>query len=258
LRVSASHPSWVTVFLDLEATAWERGTSFWAQVTGSELSALRGEDREFGTLLPADGDPHLAVQRRVEGSTRVHLDLHVPDPVAAAGVAVGLGAREVHRSEFGYVVLDSPGGLPFCFVSHPAATRTRPVTWPTGHRSLLDQVCLDVGPGAFDAEVAFWAALTGWEPAASRSTGDFVPLTRPTGQPWRFLLQRTHDEQAAGAHLDLGTDDRTAEVERHVALGARVEAQHGHWTVLHDPVGTTYCVTDRDPETGVLAPVASA
>jgi hypothetical protein len=131
------------------------------------------------------------------------------------------------------------------------------VTWPTGHRSLLDQVCLDVGPGAFDGEVAFWAALTGWEPTTSRSTGEFVPLTRPGHQPWRFLLQRTHDEQAAGAHLDLGTDDRPAEVERHVALGARVDGEHAHWTVLRDPVGTPYCITDRDPETGMLAPVTS-
>lgn len=255
--MSACHPSWVTVFLDLEATAWERGTSFWAQVTGSGLSALRGEDREFGTLLPADGDAHLKVQRRAEGPTRLHLDLHVPDPAAAADVAVGLGAREVHRSRHGYVVLDSPAGLQFCFVSHPAATRTRPVTWATGHRSLLDQVCLDVAPRAFDGEVAFWAALTGWEPTASRSTGEFVPLARPGDQPWRFLLQRTHDEQAAGAHLDLGTDDRPAEVERHVALGARVEAEHARWTVLRDPVGSPYCVTDRDPKTGMLAPVTS-
>lgn len=256
--MSAGHPRWVTVFLDLEHTAWERGTSFWAQVTGSTLSALRGEDREFGTLLPGDGDAHLKVQRRADGPTRLHLDLHVDDPAAAAAVAEDLGAQVRTRSRHGYVVLESPGGLTSCFVSHAAATRTRPVDWG-GHRSLLDQVCLDVAPDRFDEEVAFWSGLTGWEPTASRTTGDFVPLTRPPDQPWRFLLQRTHDERpSTTAHLDLGTDDRSAEVERHVALGATVEDQHEYWTVLRDPVGSAYCITDRDPETGMLAPVTSA
>ena len=254
-----SAPSWVTVFLDLEDTAFDRGTSFWAQVTGSELSALRGEDREFGTLLPPDGDPHLAIQRRAEGPTRLHLDLHVADPSAAAEEAARLGAGVRHRSEHGYVVLDSPGRLPFCVVPHAAGTRTRPVRWPTRHRSLLDQVCLDVPPDAFDAEVAFWADLTGWEATASATTGEFVPLRRPAEQPWRFLLQRTTDARpAASAHLDLGTDDRAAEVERHVALGAAVVAEHAYWTVLRDPVGSAYCITDRDPETGMLAPVGTA
>lgn len=253
-----SAPTWVSVFLDLEATAFERGASFWAQVTGSELSALRGEDREFGTLLPPDGDAHLKVQRRAAGPTRLHLDLHVADPAVAAEEAARLGAEARHRSEHGYVVLDSPSGLPFCLVAHDGGTRTRPVSWPAGQRSLLDQVCLDVAPDAFDAEVAFWSALTGWAPTASATTGEFVPLTRPPEQPWRFLLQRTHDERArTGAHLDLGTDDRAAEVERHVALGAVVAAEHKCWTVLRDPVGSTYCITDRDPETGMLAPVTS-
>ena len=254
-----SAPTWVTVFLDLEVTAFERGTAFWAQVTGSQLSALRGEDREFGTLLPGDGHPHLKVQRRAEGATRLHLDLHVADPSAAAEEAAGLGAGVRHHSEHGYVVLDSPGGLPFCFVPHAAGTRTRPVRWPAGHRSLLDQVCLDVGPGAFDAEVAFWADLTDWQATASATTGEFVPLRRPADQPWRFLLQRTHDARpAVSAHLDLGTDDRAAEVERHVALGAVVEAEQEYWTVLRDPAGSAYCITDRDPETGMLAPVSTA
>ena len=30
------------------------------------------------------------------------------------------------------------------------------------------------------------------------------------------------------------------------------EVVHGHWTVLVDPVGRRYCVTDRDPSTGLL------
>lgn len=255
----AAQPSWVTAFLDLAAPSFERGTAFWARVTGWEPSPLRGEDHEFGTLVPTDGDPQLKVQRRGEGPTRVHLDLHVPDQQAAAAAAASIGARIVRPAEQGYVVLESPGGLPFCFVSHAAGTRTRPVAWPTGHRSLFDQVCLDVGADEFDAEVAFWAALTGWEPTGSRTSADFVPLRRPAEQPWRFLLQRTHDARPqASAHLDLATDDRPAEVARHVALGATALQEHTRWTVMRDPGGAAYCLTDRDPVTGLLAPSTGA
>ncbi|MEE3126989.1 MAG: VOC family protein [Actinomycetota bacterium] len=250
---TATRPFWVSAFLDLAPAAWECGIAFWAQASGTTLSALRGPDREFGSLLPPEGDDHLRVQRLAEGESRVHLDLHVDDPVSAADGAVALGAQVVHRSEHGYVVLDSPGGLTFCFVSHRAEVRSRPVTWPEGHSSLVDQVCLDISPDRFEEEVAFWAALTGWERGSSAVSVSFVPLVRPAGQPLRVLLQRTDDPRPhTGAHLDLATTDRAAEAERHVALGAVVVASYPVWTVLRDPAGLAYCLTDRDPGTGVL------
>ena len=228
---AVTRPSWVSAFLDLAPAAWECGIAFWAQASGTSVSPLRGDDREFGSLLPASGDDHLRVQRLAEGESRVHLDLHVDDPVA----------------------LDSPGGLPFCFVAHRAEVRSRPVTWPGGHTSLVDQVCLDIGPDRFEDEVSFWTGLTGWERGTSAVSGSFVPLVRPVGQPLRFLLQRTDDPRPrTGAHLDLATTDRAAETERHVALGAVVVASYPLWTVLRDPAGLAYCLTDRDPETGVL------
>ena len=57
------------------------------------------------------------------------------------------------------------------------------------------------------------------------------------------------------AHLDLGTPDREAETQRHVALGATVLAREEFWTALADPAGLPYCITDRDPATGKLAPI---
>ena len=78
-------------------------------------------------------------------------------------------------------------------------------------------------------------------------------LGRGPGQPLRFLLQRLGEERdPAGAHLDLATDDRVAEVARHEVLGARMHDVREQFTVLHDPAGLTYCVTDRDPDTGML------
>jgi hypothetical protein len=55
------------------------------------------------------------------------------------------------------------------------------------------------------------------------------------------------------AHLDVGSPDRAAEVRRHLALGASLVAEEEFWTVLADPAGLPYCVTDRDPATGELS-----
>jgi hypothetical protein len=67
------------------------------------------------------------------------------------------------------------------------------------------------------------------------------------------LLQQLREEVGdVRAHLDWATSDRAAETARHLALGATVEGAHRAWTVLVDPVGRRYCLTDRHPETGML------
>lgn len=241
---------WISAFLDLAPEEFEEGVVFWAQATGCRVSSPRGERDEFATLVPPDGDDFLRVQRLERGPSRIHLDLHVPDPRAEAERAVALGAGLV--ADHGYVVLTSPGGLTFCLVRHPSSRRPRPVAWPGGHRSLVDQVCLDLPAAVHDEEVAFWQALTGWELRPSPAHAELHWLERPPGLPLRILLQRL--EEPAGpvrAHLDLATTDRSAETARHVALGARVVAERGDWTVLADPTRTAYCVTDRDPGTGL-------
>ncbi len=243
--------AWTTAFVDLPASSFDRGVAFWRAVTGSEVSPPRGEHGEFGTLLPAEGDAFLRVQRVLDGPGGVHLDLHVADPRAAADQAVSLGATEV--ADPGYVVLRSPGGFPFCLVPGEPGRRPPPEQWPEGTRSLVDQLCLDIPSTAYAEECGFWAALTGWEPRTSSVSSDFSSLARPEGMPLRFLLQRLGEPAGAvRAHLDLAAEDRAAEVRRHASLGASVLAERGRWTVLRDPVGAAYCVTDRDPATGLL------
>lgn len=243
----STSPTWVSAFLDLPAEGFEQAVDFWAGVTGFAVSERRGANLEFATLVPPEGDDYLRVQRLEEGAPGVHLDLHVPDPAIAAEAAVELGGHVLVRHEEGYVVLRSPGGATFCFVRHEASRRPAPATWPDGNRSHVDQVCLDMPPELHEAEVAFWQALTGWQldPDVSR---EFSRLEPPDAMPLRWLLQRLDD--AGGpvtAHLDLSADDRDAETARHVALGARVVRVHDGWTVLTDPVGTTYCITGRKP-----------
>lgn len=243
-------PGWVTAFLDLPATSYDLAVRFWQEVTGYRLSARRGEHREFATLLPPTGDAFLRVQRVQDGPGGIHLDLHVADVRAAADAAAGLGATEV--ADRGYVVMRSPGGFTFCFVPGGGSTRPPATDWD-GARSLVDQVCLDIPSSSYDEECGFWAALTGWQLRSSTARSEFSMLARRSGIPLRFLLQRLDEGSGpVRAHLDLAAEDRPSEVRRHARLGADVVAEHQSWTVLRDPAGAAYCVTDRGPQTGLL------
>ncbi len=241
-------PFWVSAFLDNAPAHHAASIGFWQAATGYALSPPRGDDGEFATLVPPDGDDFLRVQRRHDGGDRIHLDLHLGDPRAAADAAVSLGAAEaVDRGD--YVVLSSPGGVVFCYVTHPARTRPRPTAHADGSTARVRQVAIDVPPASYEREWGFWSALTGWEPRASTVTEDFRFLVPPADQPLALLVQRLGEDHQGGigAHLDWGTTDRAAETERHLALGARVLAQHRHWTVLAEPTGRVYCLTDADP-----------
>jgi Glyoxalase-like domain len=81
---------------------------------------------------------------------------------------------------------------------------------------------------------------------------EFRSLRRPTGMPVRLLVQRLDggDGPTTG-HPDLACADREVEVAAHVRLGARVVAPGWGWTVMRDPVGQVYCLTDRSPSSGV-------
>ena len=247
MTADVTGPSWVSAFLDLAPERHDEAVVFWAAVSGYAVSDPRGEAAELRSLVPPAGDDHLTTQRLLDGPSGVHLDLHVADPRAAADEALARGATEVHASGHGHVVMASPGGLTFCCVAHPASVPAPPAAWPGG-RSVVDQVCLDIAPAAYDVERAFWIATTGRTPAASSISEDFESLRPPPGQRVRLLLQRLADDQpSTTAHLDLACDDRAAETARHRSLGAGLVREHPHWTVLVDPAGLRYCLTDREP-----------
>ncbi len=238
---------WLSASIDVPEEPFEETVAFWSAVTGWSPSARRGADGELLTLVPGDdADDHLRMQRLGSGGAHLHLDVHVPDPRVAADRAVALGATEV--LDAGYVVLESPGGLTFCLVSHPSSRPASPTRWPDLSTSLLDQVCLDVPRSTYDVETGFWQELLGWERSGSTHR-EFERLVRPEGQALRILLQRLDDEAGpTRAHLDLACSARDREVVRHVALGARLVDDHEGWTVLRDPAGLAYCLTDRSPQ----------
>lgn len=239
-------PSWITAFLDLTPETFDDGVRFWQEVTGYALSEPRGDDGQFATLLPPTGDAHLRVQRYSGARSRIHLDLHVASPRVAADRAVALGAREI--ADLGHVVMSSPGGFMFCFVPEGERKPAPPVEWPGGHRSQVDQVCLDLPGELHDREIEFWQDVTARELVASTGYAEFHRLRRPPGQRLELLVQRLDEPlHEVRGHLDLATSDRAAETARHQALGATVVVAREGWTVLTDPAGSAYCLTDREP-----------
>ena len=246
---------WISAFLDLPAQGFEESVAYWLRATDSMLSPRWGSEREFATLLPNGGDPYLCVQHLREGKGGNHPDFHVDDLEAEAARARELGAIVV-RENPGLTVLESPGGLPFCFVRHKEERSTPPpVLWPGGQRSRLDQICVDVPPGAFDDELVFWRTLTGWRQSTT-DVREFRRLLPPPGLPLHFLLQRLDSpepDQRATAHMDFSCSDVEAETARHVELGAEPGRRHEHWQVMRDPVGLEYCITDKGPDGDWLA-----
>lgn len=246
---------WMWAFADLPESGFERAVDFWSAATGWAVSARRGERGEFATLLPPQGDAHVKVQA-VGGDGGAHLDFAVPDMEGAAREAGALGA-EVVRALDDVIVMRSPGDLDFCLVGWDGEQERAPAQrWPGGQTSLLDQVCVDIPQSRFDAEAAFWGGLTGW---GDREAGEeFRRLNVPTSLPVRILLQRLgEDAGPVRAHLDFAASERRSEVARHAALGAQELRVQQDWTVLRDPVGVVYCVTDRDPASAPPAPPRS-
>ncbi len=94
----------------------------------------------------------------------------------------------------------------------------------------------------------FWQAALGL-PERKTSQEEILLADADWGFP-RFTFQRVDEERQrpSAVHLDLTPEDRLAEVERLVELGATEGVTHGdddfRWTVMHDPDGNEFCVTD--------------
>ncbi|GKQ39791.1 VOC family protein [Streptomyces sp. A012304] len=239
---------WTYAFVDRPAEGFERACAFWTAVTDTRLSEPRGDKGEFTTLLPQGADACVKAQAVADGPGGAHLDLCVEDVPAFVASALGLGARTAAAHD-GWTVLRSPAGQLFCVVPwHGEAVRPSVVAG-----SRLDQVCVDVPPSGYDAEVAFWSALLPQWTSRPGALPEFHVLAPPPGLPMRVLLQRLDDERPVRAHLDLACGpDIDAVRAHHERLGARVEAVRSQWTVLRDPAGGLYCLTGRDPRTGGL------
>lgn len=95
----------------------------------------------------------------------------------------------------------------------------------------------EVGPYD-DAEIARLAGL-GLTPESD-------PIVIVAGPGTELCFQQVDVVAVAKnpVHLDIETEDRAAEVDRLVALGASVHEEHDGHTWMRDPEGNDFCVTD--------------
>ncbi len=94
--------------------------------------------------------------------------------------------------------------------------------------------------------VAFWTEAADYRVA--NDFGGFVILVPASGQGLALGLQQVPEQRVGKnrAHIDWHADDRPAEVERLVKLGATVVDEQSvpglTWNVLADPEGNEFCV----------------
>jgi hypothetical protein len=83
--------------------------------------------------------------------------------------------------------------------------------------------------------------------AAQGRTPETDPAVMLDGPGLLLCFQESHSASAGRGriHLDLAVADRRAEVTRLCALGAWVAREAPEYTVLCDPEGNRFCVTER-------------
>jgi predicted enzyme related to lactoylglutathione lyase len=98
-----------------------------------------------------------------------------------------------------------------------------------------------------DPVVAFWSAALGWTPRPVNE--QYVSLAGSDPAVPSLLFQKVPEAKTVKnrVHIDFTCEDRIAETERLVGLGATVIAAErclGRfcWTVLADPAGNEFCV----------------
>jgi catechol 2,3-dioxygenase-like lactoylglutathione lyase family enzyme len=95
----------------------------------------------------------------------------------------------------------------------------------------------------------FWSAALGLPERKDEATETICADAEWTYPRLTFQKVATAASNPPRVHLDLTADDREAEVRRLCALGAREErsvtVEDGWaWTVMTDPDGNEFCVTD--------------
>jgi hypothetical protein len=89
-----------------------------------------------------------------------------------------------------------------------------------------------------DQAADFWSQALGAKQRRVSADEPYTVLDGATSVA--FVVQAVDD--VARYHLDIETDDVTAETERLLSLGAVLEVRHDGWVVLRAPGGHLVCV----------------
>ena len=109
------------------------------------------------------------------------------------------------------------------------------------HHSRLCAVLIDCRNGDVAAAARFWGAALGREVDLGHpgSRGNYRMLETPPDEP---IVQIQRVEHESRVHLDIETDDISAEVARLEKLGATVAERLERWVVMRAPTGQRFCV----------------
>jgi hypothetical protein len=104
------------------------------------------------------------------------------------------------------------------------------------HYSRVTKIVIDAPPDTHDREVVFWREALGLPLQHFERFPDFHGADLTADGRIGVLVQRLGDGSAK-VHLDIHTNDRTAEVARLEKLGATLVDDGEHWTIMRDPAG---------------------
>jgi predicted enzyme related to lactoylglutathione lyase len=236
----------------------ERLAKFWSALLDYEPKAAG----ESWTATDPRGEGTRLLFNRMEKSPTIevpiHLDINVPDREAELERILQLGGSlvETRSNTIGelsetWTVMRDPEGNGFCI-------QTPPNTPP--HRYIGNVTFSCAEPRELGR---FWAFALGWPDeeidesflqqlrdagVGERELSGFYVTRPPDGGRPRFLFQRREKSRPESypIHLDFGTDDREAEIERLTQAGATVvETKQGTnvtFTIMRDPEGNPFCV----------------
>jgi len=109
------------------------------------------------------------------------------------------------------------------------------------HRSRLCALLIDCNTDDVDASANFWADALGRPVDRNHpgTRGNYCMLETPEDEPIVQIQRVTHESRV---HLDIETDDISAEVARLEKLGAQVINRLERWVVMQAPSGQRFCV----------------
>ncbi|MCG9754063.1 VOC family protein [Shewanella insulae] len=109
------------------------------------------------------------------------------------------------------------------------------------HKSRLAALVIDSKVENIEEANNFWESALGYNCIRSTESWSdrYSHLEVPDDQPHILIQKVDHDSRV---HLDIETDDMTAEVKRLSALGAKIVKSFDRWVVMEAPTGHRFCV----------------
>jgi hypothetical protein len=107
------------------------------------------------------------------------------------------------------------------------------------HRSRLAGFIIDCQTGDLPAAARFWGAALGMEVRDLPGEENYVQLL-DADRALHIEVQSV--DHPSRVHLDIESDDVTAEVKRLEGLGARRVRKVNTWWVMEAPTGQRFCV----------------